>query len=70
MGIKTVQGLGSKDEMIDAYEHFLATLVVPIQEQLLRQLEKIRFYQTKEMTEITIEQNKLFEDKPDLTVTE
>lgn len=70
VGIKTVQGLGSKDEMIDAYEHFLATLVVPIQEQLLRQLEKIRFYQTKEMTEITIEQNKLFEDKPDLTVTE
>ena len=63
LGIKTVQGLGSKDEMRDAYDHFLSTLIIPVQEQLLREFEKLRFYQTKEMVTITLIQNKLFADK-------
>ncbi len=70
VGIKTVQGLGSKDEMKDAYDHFLSTLVIPVQEQILRQMEKLRFYQTKEITEISIEQNKLFGDRPETDIIE
>jgi hypothetical protein len=61
LGIKTVQGLGSKDEMIDAYEHFLSTLVKPIQEILIREFEKILFFQTGEVRKIEIVQNELFD---------
>ena len=60
LGIKTVQGLGSKDEMRDAYEHFLQTLVVPIQERLIREMERILFLQTQEVKKIEIIQNELF----------
>lgn len=70
LGIKTVQGLGSKDEMVDAYNHFLSTVIIPIQEQLIRQFEKVRFYQTKEIVKIEIEQNKLFADKDEQQVIE
>tara|TARA_R110000868_G_scaffold113675_2_gene304881 strand:+ start:588 stop:1709 length:1122 start_codon:yes stop_codon:yes gene_type:complete len=68
LGIKTVQGLGSKDEMVDAYEHFLATVVKPIQEKLIREFEKILFIQTGEIRRIEIVQNELFDlkDKPEI----
>ena len=62
LGIKVVQGLGSKDEMIDAYEHFLATNVKPIQEKIIREFEKILFFKTKQVQKIEIIQNELFEN--------
>lgn len=66
LGIKTVQGLGSKDEMKDAYEHFLSTVIEPIQEKLIREFEKILFFKTKQINKIEIVQNELFlpEDEP------
>lgn len=70
LGIKTVQGLGSKDEMKDAYNHFLSTLIIPLQEKLIKEFEKLRFYQVKESVEIKIEQNKLFGDKPKEEIVE
>ena len=60
LGIKTVQGLGSKDEMRDAYEQFLSTVVIPIQEKLIREMEKVLFFQTKRENKIEIIQNELF----------
>jgi len=62
LGIKVVQGLGSKDEMTDAYEHFLATNIKPIQEKIIREFEKILFFKTKQVQKIEIIQNKLFDD--------
>lgn len=62
LGIKVVQGLGSKDEMTDAYEHFLATNIKPIQEKIIREFEKILFFKMKSVQKIEIIQNQLFED--------
>jgi hypothetical protein len=63
LGIKTVQGLGSKDEMRDAYEHFIATVIMPIQERLIREFEKVLFIKTKQINKIEIIQNELFIDE-------
>lgn len=64
LGIKTVQGLGSKDELRDAYEHFIATLVEPLQQKLNKEFRKVLYYKDKVSYEITNVQNQLFEDKP------
>jgi len=64
LGIKTVQGLGSKDELRDAYEHFLSTLIVPLQNKLNKEFRKVLFYKDKKDYEITNVQNTLFDDKP------
>lgn len=62
LGIKTVQGLGSKDELKDAYAHFLSTVVKPLQNRLIREFEKILFLQRKEALSIEIIQNEIFVD--------
>ena len=64
LGIKTVQGLGSKDEMIDAYEHFLSTVVEPLQQKLIKEFEKVLFFKDKQIHNIVIVQNNLFDEKP------
>ena len=66
LGIQTAGQLGNKDQYKEGYEHFLETVVIPIQEKLIRELEKILFFQTKEYKKIEIIQNELFadEDKP------
>jgi hypothetical protein len=66
LGIKTSGQLGNKNEMIEGYEHFLSTVVKPIQEKLIREFEKILFFKTKEINKIEIIQNELFagEDTP------
>ena len=63
LGIKTEGQLGGRTEMVEAYEHFLATVVKPIQERLIREFEKILFFKTKEVMKIEIVQNELFTDK-------
>ena len=67
LGIKTVQGLGSKDELKDAYEHFLATLIEPLQQKLNKEFRKVLFYKDKVNYEIVNIQNELFDDKVEIT---
>ena len=66
LGIQTAGQLGNKDQYREGYEHFLSTVVVPKQERLIREFEKILFFKTKEYMKIEIVQNELFadEDKP------
>ena len=60
LGIKTSGQLGGRDEMRQSYEHFLSTVVIPVQEKLIREFEKIMFFKTKERIKIEIVQNELF----------
>lgn len=62
LGIKTAGQLGSRDEMVDSYEHYLRTVVIPAQEILISEFEKLMFFKTGQPVEIKIEQNKLFDD--------
>ena len=69
LGIKTVQGLGSKDELRDAYEHFLATLIEPLQQKINKEFRKVLFYKDKKDYTIVNVQNELFDNKP-IEITE
>ena len=62
LGIQTAGQLGNKDQYKEGYEHFLETTIIPIQEKLIRELEKVLFFQTKEYKKIEIIQNELFAD--------
>ena len=64
LGIETPGSLGSKDEVVEGYEHFLRTSVVPIQEQLLGEFEKLLFMRDKQLHKLEIVQNEIFETKP------
>jgi hypothetical protein len=64
LGIETPGSLGSKDEVIEGYEHFLRTSIVPIQEQLLSEFEKLLFMRDKQLHTLEIVQNEIFETKP------
>jgi len=64
LGIETPGQLGSKDEVVDGYEHFLRTSVVPIQEQLLAEFEKLLFLRDKKLHKLEIIQNEIFDNKP------
>ena len=61
LGIKTSGQLGSKQEIIEGYEHFLRSVIAPKQQFLIREFEKLLFYKTGEVHKITIEQNELFQ---------
>lgn len=61
LGIETPGSLGSKDEVIEGYEHFLQTVIVPIQEQLLGEFEKILFLRDKKLHKLEIVQNNIFD---------
>jgi len=61
LGIKTAGQLGTKQEIIEGYEHFLKTNVIPKQQYLIREFEKLLFFKTGEVHKITIVQNELFE---------
>jgi len=61
LGIKTEGQLGGRTEMLDAYAHFQATVIRPIQMELLSTIENI--FQLNGYNEpIFVEQVKLFED--------
>jgi hypothetical protein len=64
LGIETPGSLGSKDEVVEGYEHFLRTSIVPIQEQLLSEFEKLLFMRDKQLHTLEIVQNEIFETKP------
>lgn len=57
LGIETPGSLGSKDEIIEGYAHFMASSVKPIQEQIVKEFEKLLFLRDKKPHEIVIIQN-------------
>lgn len=69
LGIETPGSLGSKDEVIEGYEHFLRTVIVPLQDQILEQLEKVLFLKDKKLYTLTIVQNEIFDTDKTETVT-
>jgi hypothetical protein len=59
LGIKTAGQLGGRNEMLDAYDLFLETVVKPIQEEVLKVFEKVLFIRDKQPINLGIEQNQL-----------
>lgn len=69
LGIETPGSLGSKDEVVEGYEHFLRTVIVPLQDQLLAEFEKLLFLRDKKMYKLEIVQNEIFDSEPTESVT-
>jgi hypothetical protein len=59
LGIKTAGQLGGRNEMLDAYDLFLETVIRPIQEEILKGFEKVLFLRDKQPINLGIEQNQL-----------
>lgn len=62
LGIKTAGQLGGRAEMIDAYDLFLQTRIIPIQEEILKVFEKLLFLRDKEPINLGIQQNQILPD--------
>jgi hypothetical protein len=45
--------------MLDAYDLFLETVIKPIQEEMLKDFEKVLFLRDKQSIDLGIEQNQL-----------
>jgi len=63
LGIKTEGQLGGRNEILDAYQLFLQTVIIPIQEEILRTLEKVLFIKYKEPIKLGINQNQILPDE-------
>ena len=61
VGIKTAGQLGGRDELLDAYSHFLTTVIYPMQSDILKTFEEI-FKINGVDTTLGVEQIKLFPD--------
>lgn len=67
LGIKTEGQLGGRTEMLDAYNLFLQTRIIPIQEEMMKIFEKLLFLRDKAPINLGIEQNQIL---PDLEQTQ
>jgi hypothetical protein len=63
LGIKTPGQLGGRTEIIESYQLFLQTVIIPIQEEILKSLEKILFLKYKETIKLGIVQNQILPDE-------
>ena len=59
LGVKTAGQLGGREELLDAYNLFLEIVIKPIQEEVLKALEKVIFLKTGKQVNLGIEQNQL-----------
>lgn len=59
LGIKTEGQLGGRTEMLDAYNLFLQTRIIPIQEEIMKTLEKVLFLRDKQPINLGVEQNQI-----------
>jgi len=66
LGIKTAGQLGTKQEIIEGYEHFLRSVIAPKQQYLIREFEKLLFFKTGVAHKISIVQNELFEGEDEI----
>ena len=63
LGIKTQGQLGGRAEMIDAYDLFLQTRIIPVQEEMLKVFEKVIFLRDKQTINLGIEQNQILSNE-------
>lgn len=63
LGIKTEGQLGGRTEMLDAYNLFLQTRIIPIQEEMMKTFEKLLFLRDKAPINLGVEQNKILPDE-------
>ena len=61
VGIKTAGQLGGRDELLNAYSHYLTTVIYPMQSDILKTFESIFAVNGIETT-LGVEQTKLFDD--------
>jgi hypothetical protein len=61
LGIKTEGQLGGRSELLDAYQHFLTTVIYPMQSDILKTFERI-FKINGIDTTLGVEQVRLFDD--------
>jgi hypothetical protein len=59
LGIKTAGQLGGRNEMLDAYQLFLETVLKPIQSEMLKIFEKIIFIRDKQPIKLGVIQNQI-----------
>lgn len=59
LGIKTSGQLGGRAEMIDAYDLFLQTRIIPVQEEMMKVFEKVIFLRDKQVINLGVEQNQI-----------
>lgn len=59
LGIKTAGQLGGRAELLDSYDLFAEVVIKPIQEEVLKALEKVIFLKTGKSVNLGIEQNQL-----------
>lgn len=59
LGIKTAGQLGGREELLDAYNLFAEIVIKPIQEEVLKALEKVIFLKTGKSVNLGVEQNQL-----------
>jgi hypothetical protein len=59
IGVKTSGQLGGREELLDAYNLFLEIVVKPVQEEVLKALEKVIFLKTGKSVNLGVEQNQL-----------
>ena len=59
LGVKTAGQLGGREELLDAYNLFLEIVIKPIQEEVLKALEKVIFLKTGKQVNLGVEQNQL-----------
>lgn len=62
LGIKTPGQLGGRTEILESYQLFLQTVIIPIQEEILKTLEKVLFIKYKQPIKLGIEQNQILPD--------
>ena len=67
VGIKTAGQLGGREELLDAYSHFLTTVIYPMQSDILKTFESI-FKVNGVETTLGVEQTKLFSDGEEIDV--
>ena len=63
LGIKTEGQLGGRTEMLDAYNLFLQTRIIPIQEEMMKVFEKLLFLRDKQPINLGVEQNQILPDE-------
>jgi hypothetical protein len=63
LGIRVPGQLGGRNEMLDAYDLFLQTVIKPVQEEMLKVFEKVLFIRDKQTIKLDIVQNQILSNE-------
>jgi hypothetical protein len=68
LGIKESGTLGGREELLDSYNLFLEIVIKPIQNEMLKDFEKVLFLRDREKIKLEIEQNNILPDIEDTII--